>query len=70
MDRKALGLSYWDIVFVSYVLTALAVSFAREDLLVENLADSGNRVLLQVTLLAFYAAAIRLLGVFGKSQTD
>ena len=49
------------------MLTAIAVSFAREDALVENMADSGNRVMLQVTLLAFFAAAVKVITLSGSS---
>ena len=58
---------YWDLCFASYMLTAIAVSFARGDALVENMADSGNRVMLQVTLLAFFAAAVKVITLSGSS---
>lgn len=54
------GLGYEDLCFIAYLLTALAVSFARDDALRESIGDSGNRVLLQGTLLAFYAAAMHV----------
>lgn len=50
-------LTFWDLCFFAYLLTAIAVSFARDDALRESIGDSGNRVMLQVTLLAFFAAA-------------
>ncbi len=63
----AAGTAFWDLCFVSYILTALAVSFAREDALVENVADSGNRVMLQVTLIAFFAVAQHLIALAGNN---
>ncbi len=67
----AAGTAFWDLSFVSYILTALAVSFAREDALVENVADSGNRVMLQVTLIAFFAVAQHLIALIGENtKTD
>lgn len=62
------GMAFWDLCFVSYILTALAVSFAREDALVENVADSGNRVMLQVTLLAFFAVSEHVIGLVGTER--
>ena len=61
--RSAADTAFWDLCFVSYILTAIAVSFAREDALVENVADSGNRVMLQVTLIAFFAVAQHLIAL-------
>ncbi len=55
--------TYWDLCFAAYFLTAIAVSFARDDALRESIADSGNRVMLQVTLLAFFAAAMRVISL-------
>ncbi|MCR5508355.1 MAG: hypothetical protein K6F34_06695 [Lachnospiraceae bacterium] len=49
-----------DLCLIAYLLTCLAVGFARGDNLRESIGDSGNRVLLQVTVLAFYAAAMHL----------
>ncbi|MCR4806113.1 MAG: hypothetical protein K5857_00420 [Lachnospiraceae bacterium] len=63
-------MTYWDMCFVSYLLAALAVCFAREGALRENIGDSGNRVLMQATILAFMAAAIHLIDlVEGGSDT-
>ncbi len=59
-NKICYGLGYEDLCFVAYLLTALAVSFARDDALRESIGDSGNRVLLQGTLLAFYAAAMHV----------
>ena len=55
-------------IFV-YLLTAIAVSFARDDALRESIADSGNRVMLQVTLLAFFASAMRVISLTGNDGT-
>lgn len=59
--RDLFKYTYWDLCFVSYMLTATAVSFARGDALRESIGDSGNRVMLQVILLAFFAAAEHIL---------
>ncbi len=68
---NASGMAFWDLCFVSYILTAIAVSFARDDALVENVADSGNRVMLQVILIAFYAVSMHLIALAGnKAETD
>ena len=64
------GFAYWDLCFVSYMLTAIAVSFARDDALRESIADSGNRVMLQVTLIAFFAAAVHVIGIIGIKSKD
>lgn len=61
---------YWDLCFIAYLLTAIAVSFARDDALRESIADSGNRVMLQVTLLAFFAAAMRMISLAGSGMTS
>ena len=58
---RAFVYTYWDLCFISYMLTATAVSFARGDALRESIGDSGNRVMLQVILLAFFAAAEHIL---------
>ncbi|MCR5420152.1 MAG: hypothetical protein K6E98_04015 [Lachnospiraceae bacterium] len=57
------GYTYWDLCFLAYLLTAIAVSFAREDALRESIGDSGNRVMLQSVLLAFYAGAEHIIGL-------
>lgn len=54
-------MTFWDMCFVCYLLAALAVCFAREDALRESIGDSGNRVLMQVTLLAFFSGADHLI---------
>ena len=54
-------MNFWDMCFICYLLAALAVCFAREDALRESIGDSGNRVLMQVTLLAFYAGTYHLI---------
>ena len=59
-NNRGKGLGYEDLCFIAYLLTALAVSFARDDALRESIGDSGNRVLLQGTLLAYYAAAMHV----------
>ena len=59
-SNRGKGLGYEDLCFIAYLLTALAVSFARDDALRESIGDSGNRVLLQGTLLAYYAAAMHV----------
>lgn len=61
--------TYWDLCFAAYLLTAIAVSFARDDALRESIADSGNRVMLQVTLLAFFAAAMRVISLISNDGT-
>ena len=61
--------TYWDLCFAAYLLTAIAVSFARDDALRESIADSGNRVMLQVTLLAFFASAMRVISLTGNDGT-
>jgi hypothetical protein len=61
MGDKEIG--YEDLCFTAYILTALAVSFARDDALRESIGDSGNRVMLQGTLIAFYAACIHVIGL-------
>ena len=61
--------TYWDLCFAAYLLTAIAVSFARDDALRESIADSGNRVMLQVTLLAFFASAMRVISLIGNDGT-
>ena len=68
--RGSIGYSIWDMLFVTYVLAALAVSFAREDALVENLADSGNRVLLQVTIIGYYAVILHVIDMLFPSVED
>jgi hypothetical protein len=60
-NNRGKGLGYEDLCFIAYLLTALAVSFARDDALRESIGDSGNRVLLQGTLLAYYAAAMHVI---------
>lgn len=61
--------TYWDLCFAAYLLTAIAVSFARDDALRESIADSGNRVMLQVTLLAFFAASMRVISLISNDGT-
>lgn len=56
-DGEKMHMTYWDMCFICYLLAALAVCFAREDALRESIGDSGNRVLMQSSLLAFYAGA-------------
>ena len=56
-------ITFWDMCFICYFLASLAVCFAREDALRESIGDSGNRVLMQGTLLAFFAAADHLIGL-------
>ena len=56
-QERMTGMTYWDLCFICYLLAALAVCFAREDALRESIGDSGNRVLMQGTLLAFFAGA-------------
>lgn len=60
--------TYWDLCFAAYLLTAVAVSFARDDALRESIADSGNRVMLQVTLLAFFAAADHIIQLINQQE--
>ena len=59
--KGTFGYTFWDMCLVSYLLTCLAVGFARGDALRESIGDSGNRVLLQVTILAFYAACVHVI---------
>ncbi len=59
--KKKIGYTFWDMCLISYLLACIAVCFARGDALRESIGDSGNRVLLQVTMLAFYAAVDHLL---------
>ncbi len=66
-DRR-LEMTYWDMCFVCYLLATLAVCFAREDALRESIGDSGNRVLMQVTLLAFFASADHLIKLVDREQ--
>ena len=66
-DQK-FKMTYWDMCFVSYLLATLAVCFAREDALRESIGDSGNRVLMQVTLLAFFAAADHLIKLVDRDR--
>ena len=61
--ERGISMTYWDMCFVCYLLATLAVCFAREDALRESIGDSGNRVLMQVSLLAFYAGADHLIGL-------
>ncbi|MCR5001265.1 MAG: hypothetical protein K6A71_05670 [Lachnospiraceae bacterium] len=56
-------ITFWDMCFICYFLASLAVCFAREDALRESIGDSGNRVLMQGTLLAFFAAADHITGL-------
>ncbi len=56
-------MTFWDMCFVCYFLAALAVCFAREGALRESIGDSGNRVLMQGTLIAFFAAADHIIGL-------
>ena len=67
-DKWAFG--YEDLCFAAYFLTALAVSFARGDALRENIGDSGNRVMLQGILLAFYAAAVHVIGLLNTENSE
>ena len=55
--EKPTPMTYWDMCFICYLLATLAVCFAREDALRESIGDSGNRVLMQGVLIAFYAGA-------------
>ena len=65
-EKSGYNDTYWDLCFAAYFLTAIAVSFARDDALRESIADSGNRVMLQVTLLAFFASAMRVISLTGN----
>ena len=65
-EKSGYNDTYWDLCFAAYLLTAIAVSFARDDALRESIADSGNRVMLQVTLLAFFASAMRVISLTGN----
>ncbi len=67
-EEKGVGMTYWDMCFVCYLLATLAVCFAREDALRESIGDSGNRVLMQVSLLAFYALADHLIGLMDTDR--
>lgn len=69
-EEKGVGMTYWDMCFICYLLATLAVCFAREDALRESIGDSGNRVLMQVSLLAFYALADRLIGLIDGDRRD
>ena len=57
-------MTYWDLCFACYLLAALAVCFAREDALRESIGDSGNRVLMQGTLIAFFALADHIIDAY------
>lgn len=67
--EKSGAMTFWDMCFVCYLLATLAVCFAREDALRESIGDSGNRVLMQVSLLAFYAGADHLIGLVDGTGT-
>ena len=65
-EKDRTVITYWDVCFLSYLLASLAVCFAREGALRENIGDSGNRVLMQVTIIAFMAVADHLIGLIKK----
>ncbi|MCR5356428.1 MAG: hypothetical protein K6E63_03405 [Lachnospiraceae bacterium] len=62
--------TFADLCFLSYLLTCLAVGFARGDALRESIGDSGNRVLLQVTILAFFAACDHIIALLLPGVKD
>ncbi|HOO27673.1 MAG TPA: hypothetical protein PLU43_04355, partial [Lachnospiraceae bacterium] len=57
--KKERSFHYFDLLTVGYLLTTLAVCWARDGVLREGVGDSGNRVLLQIIPLVVFALTRR-----------
>lgn len=67
--RPKQDIAYEDLIFIGYVLVTIAVSYARGGGLRQGIGDSGNRVMMQVIPLAWYALickAVRLMKEFNN----
>lgn len=70
VDHAVPEIEYYDVLWIGFVLTTLAVSWARDDALQENVGDSGNRVLLQIVPLVVIALTIQIGKAIGRKNNN
>lgn len=69
-DKSSPDVSYEELVFLGYILYAVAVSFARGDGLRQGIGDSGNRVMLQVIPFFVYAIVMKVTELIGGVEGE
>lgn len=70
LPKKGYSFAYSDLLWLGYLLTTLAVCWARDGVLREGVGDSGNRVLLQIVPLVVYALTMQVIWWLGTIEKE